>query len=73
MKGIDLNYNVIIGDFIKQIYFPIIKTKIDEESLSKKEANDKKSDLKFSLVDKWHDIPYLSMIGLFKGQNKKLY
>ncbi len=51
MKGIDLNYNVIIADFIKQIYFPIIKTKIDEESISKKEANDKKSDLKFSLVD----------------------
>ncbi len=73
MIGIDLNYNVIIADFIKQIYFPIIKTKIDEESLSKKEATDKKSDLKFSLVDKWQDIPYLPMFGLFKGQNKKLY
>ncbi len=36
-----------------------MKNKIDEEAISRREAEEKKSGLRFSVIDKWNDIPYM--------------
>ena len=63
-----------MGDFISTMYFPIMRTKIDEELISNEEAIMKKANLNLSLRDRLDDLIWLApFLCCCKGRNKKMY